>query len=235
MVINDDIDKKVEKFFRKRILQNLSSGIKLDGMTLINEAAFEFNLDGLEDGLALSIILNDVWEMMNLPKKENGQTEETETKKTELTSEDKKRIKFQILLHMYKDPYAPIEKIADDLNIDVDLIREFFGNDKANYKTRFSPKQKIQIVDTTLAYLSHFPNAVPEDLENIFFDMFGKNVDVRDVLNKICLKLEKKEDKKTVKILREFLKREPKRKAKKTSNGNSNGDNTHVPDDDEGR
>ena len=222
MVINDDIDKKVEKFFRKRILQNLSSGIKLDGMTLINEAALEFNLDEPDAGLALSIILNDVWETMNLSKKEKEQTEETETKRTELSNEDKKRIKFQILLHMYEDPYAPIEKIADDLNIDVDLIRELFGNDKANYKTRFSPKQKIQIVDTTLTYLSHFPDAVPEDLEKIFFNMFGRDIDVRDVLNKRSLELEKRGDEKTAKILQNFSKRKRKPKEK-------------VPDDDEER
>ena len=125
---------------------------------------------------------------------------------------EKNEIKFKILLHMYKDPYAPIEKIADDLNIDVDLIQELFGKEDPMMKKRFSPKQRRRIVDTTIEYLSHFPEAVPEDLEEIFFQMFERKIEIRKVLSDRVMELEKRGDEEKAKTLKEFIERKPKTK-----------------------
>ncbi len=195
---------QIERFFRKRILENLSSGIKLDGEILIEEAQYEFDLHELEDGLTLSKILNDVYERMYFKQNqsESSQLQEKINQKTHKTTDDKdiRELKRKILIHVFNDPYASKEKIAEDLNIDVDTIEKLFGKGE-RIKKRFSPKQREKIINVTLEYLSHFPDAAPEDLEDILFEMFQSKVNVRNVLAERSFELEKRGDKKNAKII----------------------------------
>ena len=103
---------QIERFFRKRILENLSSGIKLDGEILIEEAQYEFDLHELEDGLTLSKILNDVYERMYFKQNqsESSQLQEKINQKTHKTTDDKdiRELKRKILIHVFNDSLLPI-------------------------------------------------------------------------------------------------------------------------------